>query len=390
MKLISLSKFGTAQSSTSKEQAPTKYQAAHEVECIPVDLTALVDLRKLHEHVLHTFNAKKARYEEKQDLLFDEPPPCKGELDQVIARNSRAALLREVTKEEEELERFGEYFEAAKLLLERYGKFVRNTSRAVGEQDKSIDPAHEKEFSILVIEFVKLAMNFTTSIKIVSRSTSSSQCECGGVISTVNGMAQCSSCQVIMKTKEAGLSQASGGSEYCRTEVFAETLDEIQGKRKKAIAPEVYEIIHHFCDSRSIDVGALSRKEVMEILKRAKLNEYYKSINLIMHVLQGSPLPNFENLREALIGRHRLIEQEYFQIRTDEGRDNFLRTQFVARACLQMEKYPINPDHFTQLSTPEAQYDHNRIMKIICERIKEKQKTDASIRGSWDFEPIQD
>jgi hypothetical protein len=76
------------------------------------------------------------------------------------------------------------------------------------------------------------------------------------------------------------------------------------------------------------------------------------------------------------------------EIRTEQGRNNFLNVYFVIRACIQMEGQPLDPDDFIVLTTVEALKDHNRIMHIICDRIKERQKGDKSIKGSWDFVSI--
>jgi hypothetical protein len=236
--------------------------------------------------------------------------------------------------------------------------------------------------------FIELAMRYSAKIKVLNKSSSIDKCSCGGSTLIVDGTAFCSNCSSKVKTKEYGSSGSTTGSEYHRLETFEDALDHVQGKSRKPIPPHVYEAIGDYCKKFGVNEESLTKEEIISILKKERLSEFYKSINLIRHTIQGRKLPCYEHIRGVLVERHRLIEMEYMQIREEQGRSNFLNVYFVIRACIQMEGQPLEPDDFIVLTTVEALKDHNRIMHIICGRIRAKQKVDKLIRGNWDFVSI--
>jgi hypothetical protein len=397
MKIVKLSSFSTKDPKNSEEQnlsAPVEKSKRKNIlnagDVITVDLGTIVDLKRIDAHIRDIFNVKKHTFDQKQEALssgVDLVPLDSRE--EVLNIRYLQSLMTEVEKLEEELSSFENYFNLAPQFLEMYSELLpENCNRVVGENDIVVKPDFEKSFITIVMQFVELAMRYTPKIKIINKSTTIDRCSCGGNTVIVDGTVFCISCSSKVKTKEYGASGASTGSEYHRLETFEDGLDYIQGRSKKPVPTQVYEAISHYCEMYSVNEEQLTKDEIISILKKSKLSEFYKSINLIRFTIQGRKLPSYEHIRATLLERHRLIEGEYIQIREEQGRNNFLNVYFVIRACIQMEGQPLNPDDFIVLTTVDALKDHNRIMHIICGRIKERQKDDKTIKGRWDFVSI--
>jgi rubredoxin len=214
-------------------------------------------------------------------------------------------------------------------------------------------------------------------------------CQCGGTPYVIDDTAICPDCRKETKLRESSLDSSKGRSDYYRSETFEEYFDEAQGRRKKPIPPEVYQTISSHCSKHNIQEATLTKNDVLRILKQYKLSDYYKSINLICHVLLGTPLPEIQEYRQRCLERHRLIEEEYMEMRQSENRSNFLYAWYVLRACLHMEGYNAKSEDFITLTTREAAIEHNKFMIKICERIRKKQQTDSSIKGNWNFEGLR-
>jgi len=397
MKIVKLSSFSTADSKKIENQALTsppqrgkKKHTLNAADVITVDFTRIVDLKRIDAHIRELFEAKQKIFNKKQEVLsstMDVTPNSVRE--DVLNERYLESLLVELDKLERELSAFKTYFDLAPHFIELYTQLLpENCSRVVGENDIVIEPGNEQSFVTIVMQFVELAMRYSAKIKVVNKSTSIDRCSCGGSTIIVDGTVFCSSCSSKVKTKEYGASGSTYGSEYHRLETFEDAFDHIQGRSKKPIPTQVYEAISKHCEVYRVNEESLTKEEIISILKKERLSEFYKSINLIRFTIQGRRLPSYEHIRAACLERHRLIEGEYIQIREEQGRNNFLNVYFVTRACIQMEGQPLDPEDFIVLTTVEALKDHNRIMHIICDKIKERQKTDKTIRGGWDFVSI--
>jgi hypothetical protein len=260
--------------------------------------------------------------------------------------------------------------------------------RVVGATDMSIPQQNYDEFQVVISEFISLAMRFTEDINIVTHHVNVKQCKCGA---TVNAdVSRCPECGKDFHSKEAiNFTSESHKEDYYRSETFEEYFDECQGRRKKPIPPEVYQTITEHCKRQNIKESNLTKSDILRILKKYKLSEYYKSINLIANVIIGTPLPEIEEYRHRCIERHTLMEREYMELREAERRNNFLYSWFVLQACLMMEGYDAKEEYFISLTTVDAVKNHNKFMIKICDRIREKQKTDSSIKGNWNFTGIR-
>jgi hypothetical protein len=396
MKIVKLSSLSSGEPKKSghahSQEAPkvVKTKKLDNNDVFTVDFTTIVDLKRIDRHIKEIFDAKKKAFEYKQEALTRSSEVNPTDIkERVLFESYLNSLLNEIQNLEKELSSFDEYFELAPQFLASYTELLpENRSRAVGENDIVVDPTNHKSFLTIAMGFIELAMRYSAKIKVLNKSSSIDKCSCGGSTLIVDGTAFCSNCSSKVKTKEYGSSGSTTGSEYHRLETFEDALDHVQGKSRKPIPPHVYEAIGDYCKKFGVNEESLTKEEIISILKKERLSEFYKSINLIRHTIQGRKLPCYEHIRGVLVERHRLIEMEYMQIREEQGRSNFLNVYFVIRACIQMEGQPLEPDDFIVLTTVEALKDHNRIMHIICGRIRAKQKVDKLIRGNWDFVSI--
>lgn len=394
-KIYGLSSFGTVKKTDDFVKSAPASKAKNspivkQTDSIQVDLDGVPDLERIDAHIRSLFDSLNAQIESTRETMYTLALKETQTVEEtILTRMQCEQLEREASDLSNKLADFAEYFKYGKVLLETYRKLAPPVSdRVVGSAEQSIDQQNYSELQTVVTEFVRLAMRFTEHIVITSQRVNVGKCKCGHTI--MMGVAKCSACGHEFGAKEAiNFSVGGGKSEYYRSETFEDYFDECQGRRKKAIPPDVYQTITEHCERQGIEERSLSKADILRILKKNKLNDYYKSINLIAHVLIGSPLPDIQEYRQRCLKRHELIEKEYMELRESEGRNNFLYAWFVLQACLTMEGYDAKSDYFIPLTTPDAARDHNRFMKKICDRIREKQKTDPTIQGNWNFDGIR-
>lgn len=371
---------------------PPQVKATSKYDTIVVDLDTIVDLQRVDRHVTSLFEELAGQLQTKStqyvDLMAADFETMEEE---VLAETHKMSLSEDIEMLSAKLKDYPMYFQDAKPLLEKYKELMPDKSkRVVGEDDTGIPIRDYDVFQYVVREFIRIAMKFSPQIKLVMHNISIENCVCGGVPYVVDNTSICPLCQKEIKLKEGTLGNSKGGrSDYYRSETFEEYFDEAQGRRKKPIPPEVYQTITSHCAKYKIDEKTLSKSDVFRILKHYKLSDFYKSINLICHVLLETPLPAIQEYRQRCLERHRLIEQEYMELRESENRSNFLYAWYVLRACLHMEGYEAKREDFITLTTREAALEHNRFMIRICERIREKQKNDSTIKGNWQFDGLR-
>jgi len=390
-KSFSLASFA-AKTQTVQEIRKPEAALVDKRDIFVVDLSSHVDLNRLDRHVRSLYENLLKRLDEITDqhlnLLGTD---LETEEEMVLAENHRISLEAEISQLEFQLGNYERYFEDSKPLLDVFDALVpQKTCRVVGGDETFVSNENHDEFRYVITEFVKIAMRFSKQIKVVTRNISIEDCHCGSTPFISDNKVICPGCGKESKLKESSFSSTkSAKSDYYRSETFEEYFDEAQGRRKKPIPPEIYQAIQTHCNKYSIQVAKLSKSDIFGILKTYKFSEYYKSLNLICHVLIGSPLPDIQQYRQACLERHRLIEQEYMEMRKTENRSNFLYAWYVLRVCLYLEGYDAKAEDFATLTTREAAIDHNSFMIKICARIREKQKTDSSIKGNWEFDGLR-
>jgi hypothetical protein len=394
-KTYGLSNFGTVRKTDSfANNAPPVRAKSTPVpkqnDTISVDLDGIPDLERVDKHIRSIFESLEEQIETKREAMYTlSAQKYETAEETVLARLHRKQLETEETVLGGKLAQFDEYFDYGTILLDTFRKLVPPVeNRVVGSAEQSVPQDNYREFQAVITEFLRLAMRFTENIYITSQHVNVGKCKCGTTI--MMGIAKCPACGHEFGAKEAiNFTVGGGKSEYYRSDTFEDYFDECQGRRKKPIPPEVYQTITSHCERHTICETELTKGDILRILKKYKLIDFYKSINLISHVLIGSPLPEIQSYRQNCLKRHELIEKEYMELRESEGRNNFLYAWFVLQACLTMEGYDAKAEYFISLTTPDAAREHNRFMKKICDRIKEKQKHDPTIKGNWDFDGIR-
>lgn len=394
-KVYSLADFSTSKPKQKEEtSAPRKQETGSKQKaspgCINIDLDGIPDFGQVDKHIQKLYDdcydALSEAEGELRDLLKQTP---EGVEELVLAEMQRDYLMTEISKLREKLGSFDEYFEYAEYLLEKYQSIAPVASkRVVGSADMSIPQENYADFQIIISEFLNLAMRFTEDIKIVTQHVNARNCKCGASVDiNVNS---CPECGKDFHSKEAiNFVGETHKEDYYRSETFEDYFDECQGRRKKPIPPEIYQKITEHCKRQHVKESELTKADILRILKKYKLSDYYKSINLISNVLIGTPLPEIEEYRQRCIRRHALIEKEYMELRETEKRNNFLYAWFVLQVCLILEGYDAKEEYFVSLTTADAAKNHNRFMIKICDRIREKQKTDPTIVGNWLFTGIR-
>lgn len=385
VKRLNLSDFGTVKPKENFIYKPVKKineekpKKRSDNDFIEVDFESSIDIKMIDHHIREILHNLEKRYDEKiEELNSIEEYDDMTEEEIMIMELDSHRIMEELEQMQAEIDNFQDYVQTADQILNIYENYLQSL---FGNNDINIT------VKMLAMEFINLAMKFTDKIKIVTNYTSVKKCSCGDVMVTAGKQYMCPTCdaQIDIKIEK----NSSGGSkyEYYRSENFEEYFEEYQGRRKTVIPPEVYEKIFTHCNKLSIEPKTLKKKDLLRIMKKYKLSEYYKSINLVSHVVCGTPLPDIQEYKQRFMERHRLVEQEYFKLRDEEGRNNFMSAWFVLKAFLTMEDYHFESDDYLQLAE-DALNRQNKFMAKICKNIKERQLTDKSITGNWDFVPI--
>lgn len=394
-KVYSLADFATSkpkpkvEPSSQKITEPSSRQKGIP-EYINIDLEGVPDFDLVDKHIRSIYQGFDSSLSEKERQLESLLKQNTSNMEEMVLLEMHTEyLVEEISKLKVKLDSFDEYFVYAEHLLEKYRILappVRN--RVVGAAEMSIPQRNYSEFQIIISEFLNLAMRFTEDIRIVTQHVNVRNCKCGASAS-VNAVS-CPECGKDFHSKEAiNFTGETHKEDYYRSETFEEYFDECQGRRKKPIPPEVYQTIMEHCKRQNIKESELTKSDILRILKKYKLSDYYKSINLISNVLIGTALPDIQEYRQRCIERHSLIEKEYMSLRDTENRNNFLYSWFVLQVCLTLEGYDAKSEYFISLTTVDALKNHNKFMIKICDNIRERQKTDPSIKGNWVFTGIR-
>lgn len=360
-------------------------------DTIIVDPTKNIDINRIHDHVMSKASTistnilvakKELRGLLSKGFVTDE--------EQVMSEPKMLALKMQIEQMEAERRKYDVYASEAEELIDRYLSLVpTGRQRVVGTEDVVIDSSLYGEFCATVAEFINLAQRFATNIYITTQQANVERCrKCHGSQVLFGCKIQCTSCGHVMNLKESGGVASGGKNEYYRADTFEEHMAQYQGRQKKPIPPEVFQKINEHCKMNQIDVEKLSKGHILRILKKYKLSDYYNSVNSIANILTGAPLPDIRRHERTLLEKHRLLEKEYMMIRDDEGRNNFLFGWYVLQACMVMEGLPVNKDDFLGLTTRDALVAHDKLMIRLCDRIRERQKEDTSIKGNWLFKGL--
>lgn len=393
-KVFSLADFGSTKSKSAPKHEPKKPVASKpnfdSSDVIVVDPMKRIDIDRIHEHILSLYDSIVAEMDtvrleldRLQTVIFSSIE------EQVMGENKIRAVRLKLSNLEREAKKYEDYEDQAEVLIDQYVELIPDEKqRVVGGEEDYVESEVYGEFRVIVSQFVTLAQQFATNIQIVSQQASVEKCKnCHANQVMVGTKIHCSGCGHVTNLKQ-GSAAAAMKNEYYRSDNFEEHIAQFQGRQRKPIPPEVFQTIRDHCQTHHIELSKLTKAEILRILKRYKLSDHYNSLNSIGHSLIGSPLPDIREYEKALLERHRLVEREYMSIREEEGRSNFLHGWYVLRAFLMMEGYPANKEDFLTLTTRDALVEHDKLMMQMCSRIKERQLTDTTIRGNWNFKGL--
>lgn len=359
-----------------------------DVKIIHIDPMKDVDIIRIHELVLKAYDAIEFEIQKTSQLLDElQKIDIDSIEDQVFTENKLLSAQLKLDQLNAEADQFVDYEDKARELIGQYYELVPEVrQRVVGTQSVVIESSLYSPFRSIVSEFVNLAQCFATNLKIVYDQANVDLCrKCNGSQTMIDSKLHCMSCGKVTNLKESSGSSDSTKNQYYRLETFVEHMAQYQGRQKKPIPPEVFQKIIAHCKSHRLTVGELSKSHIYRIMKEHRMNEYYNSLNSIAHSLTKAPLPDIRHLEKALIKRHRLVEEEWKLVRSTEKKTHFLYGWYVLRAFLTMEKEKFREEDFLVMSGRNALVETDKLMITICERIRERQKSDHTIKGNWNF-----
>lgn len=401
-KLFSLSDFSTSKGKKDDFLSPKSTSTAYDDTSkttssigtgITIDLAGRVDLPAIHQRIkkeLSSTSEEIERCKKKVQSLYNAH--FASEEEQILAESEIVGIENYIKSLEVKANDEDRYEEAVSEILEVYDAIVsKNVNRVIGRTDVQVSSEHYQLFQSIVAEFITIAGRYTDLLSVVTSAVSAGQCsKCHGILIKHGNRAQCSSCDHQTAIVNSEVSSNNVGltskSEYYRCETFDEYIACFQGRSKKPIPPRVYETIITHCSTYKINLRDVPdpKQQIHNILQKYELSDWYNYVNLIANKLAGCVLPNISKYEENLRRRHAMIEREYLMIREKEGRKNFLQNWYVLLASLIMEGYKPNMDDFATLTTRDAAVEHDRIMKIICKRLDERQETDVD-KMNWEF-----
>tara|TARA_R110001632_G_scaffold198590_1_gene320899 strand:+ start:716 stop:1885 length:1170 start_codon:yes stop_codon:yes gene_type:complete len=348
-------------------------------DIIEVDFDEKIDIKMIHNHIMETFKELQKQLDEKElRLSFSSNTEGMTKEEKIIMEMDSMQILEDIELLEKKISDFNNYIEESTEMIDIYEKYVPEILN-----DKFI----EETLGLIAKEFINLAMKFTNKIRITTQYGNVKRCHCGDIFVLAGNKYICFTCDAEISIKTESNSSNETKYDYYRSDNFEEYIDEYQGLRKNCISPEVYEIIFNHCDVHNIDPKTLKKADLLRILKKYKMPEYYKSINLISNVICETPLPDIQEYRQRLMERHRLIEEEYFHEREEAKRNNFMSAWFVLKAFLIMENYHFEKDDYLQMAEDALNW-HNKFMAKLCKNILKRQSENKSIKGNWEFSPI--
>ncbi|MFS8158692.1 MAG: hypothetical protein ACMG6E_00500 [Candidatus Roizmanbacteria bacterium] len=370
-----------------------KKKTNNNTDPIYVDFERKVDVDKIHQHILNLFDLTVDRLEELEKELAELlEVECKDKIDKFLLDQQIRTVRNEMDSLVQKANHQLTYPDKAMALISQYKSLISKTTTSVIGEDQSIEVDDWDTFQVVAARFIDIARCFTNRIVVKQQVIVA---ECGRCLNTpvmIDGNAYCPNCKKTIKLKDTETSDNNSGMGYTQdhscTETVEEAMQHLQGIVKKPIPAGVYQAIEAHCAKYDIDVKKMTKPEIQSILRLLRLSDYYKSFNLIAHVLTGVPLPNVRQYHKAVVERCKLIEIEYALIKKEEGRSNFMFGWYVLRACLVMEGYKANRNDFMTLVTRDAEIIHDHLMKRVCNQIRAKLSEEELKKTNWKFDGL--
>jgi hypothetical protein len=113
----------------------------------------------------------------------------------------------------------------------------------------------------------------------------------------------------------------------------------------------------------------VTKEHIFLFVKELKMSKNYGDINLIHHLITGSPLHDISHLTEKLLNDfEQFVQMHHRQFPNDAERKNF-NYQHLLYQLLRRHKYACNPAEFNFLKTIERKYFHDEICRVVFENL---------------------
>ena len=166
---------------------------------------------------------------------------------------------------------------------------------------------------------------------------------------------------------------------YDKKSHFLNCINQYQGKHKTGIDSEIislievelekYNLIDHAKKTKRAKYRNVTKEHIFLFIKELKLTKCYGDINLIYHVITGTPLNDISHLTEKLLQDFdQFVQMHYKLFPCDSERKNF-NYQHLLYQLLLRHKYNCNANEFNFLKTIDRKYYHDEICRIIFENL---------------------
>ncbi len=166
---------------------------------------------------------------------------------------------------------------------------------------------------------------------------------------------------------------------YDRKSHFLSCINQFQGRHKSGIEPEVidriireldrYHLVDHTQTVPTERYRNVTKEHIFLFVKELKMSKNYGDVNLIHHLITGSPLHDISHLTEKLLNDfEQFVAMHHRQFPNDAERKNF-NYQHLLYQLLRRHKYPCNPAEFNFLKTIERKAYHDGICRVVFETL---------------------
>lgn len=166
---------------------------------------------------------------------------------------------------------------------------------------------------------------------------------------------------------------------YIRQTHFKDTIKQFQGKQNKYIDESVYDILYSCFNVAGLhknDLGkytSVTKDHIKMFLQENGLYKYYEDMNLIYHVVTGTPCPNIEPYEKQLINDFDKLIVIYDKVIKEDAsnyeRSNFLNSYYVLFQLLKKNSFPCKESDFPIIKTIDRKIEHDEIYEKCCKQL---------------------
>ena len=157
---------------------------------------------------------------------------------------------------------------------------------------------------------------------------------------------------------------------YNRINHFNEWINQTQGKETTEIPEEVFDKIYLELKKNKVEnMATLDYDKIKSILKKIKINKYYKHIPYILNRITGKINPQLTpELEEKLRNMFKEIQVPFLK-HSPQNRKNFLSYSYVLHKFLELLGEDKYLEYFPLLKSREKLHQQEQTWKKICEEL---------------------